>query len=89
MWHIHQLLNKDLETNNETLLCNGAVNIPLQQQSYCWKWCLLLSPCKGVIRKTTGATQSVESQPVKRRLGGWCEMATSLEVSPLRVEFCM
>jgi hypothetical protein len=23
----------------------------------------------------------VESQPVKRRLGGWCEMAANLEVS--------
>jgi hypothetical protein len=36
---------------------------------------------KGVIRKTIWATQSVESQPVKRRLGGWCEMAASLRVS--------
>jgi hypothetical protein len=42
-----------------------------------------------VIRKTTGTTQLFESQPVKRRLGGWCEMAASLGVSQLRVEFCM
>jgi hypothetical protein len=45
----------------------------------------ILCPCKGVIRKTIGATQFVESQPVKRRLGGWCEMAASQEVSQLRV----
>jgi hypothetical protein len=33
--------------------------------------------------------QRVENQPVKRRLGGWCEMAASLGVScQLRVEFC-
>jgi hypothetical protein len=33
---------------------------------------------------------SAESQAVKGRLGGWCEMATSLGVScPLRDEFCM
>jgi hypothetical protein len=32
---------------------------------------------------------SVESQPVKRRLGGWCEMAASQGVScQLRVGFC-
>jgi hypothetical protein len=34
---------------------------------------------------TTVATQLVESQPVKRRLGGWCEMAVSLGVSQLSV----
>jgi hypothetical protein len=32
-------------------------------------------------------TQLVESRAMKRRLGGWCEMATSLGVSWLRVEF--
>jgi hypothetical protein len=36
-----------------------------------------------------GASQlSVESPPMKRRLGGWCEMAASLGVSELRPEFC-
>jgi hypothetical protein len=43
----------------------------------------MLGPCKGVIRKTDRATQLVESQPVKRRLGGWCEMAASPGVSQL------
>jgi hypothetical protein len=43
----------------------------------------MLGPCKGVIRKTNGATQLVESQPVKRRPGGWCEMTASQEVSQL------
>jgi hypothetical protein len=28
----------------------------------------------------TGASQLVESQSVKRRVGGWCEMAASLAV---------
>jgi hypothetical protein len=28
---------------------------------------------------------SVESRPVKRRLGGWCEMATSLGFSQFRI----
>jgi hypothetical protein len=35
------------------------------------------------------ATQLVESQPVKRRVGGWCEMAPSQGVSrQLRVQLC-
>jgi hypothetical protein len=29
---------------------------------------------------TIGATQLVENQPVKRRLGGWFEMASSLGI---------
>jgi hypothetical protein len=29
------------------------------QYKYCWKRCFLLGPCKGVIRKITGATESV------------------------------
>jgi hypothetical protein len=33
-----------------------------------------------------GATQLVESQPVKRRLGGWCETAACLAV--VRVVGC-
>jgi hypothetical protein len=50
-------------------------------------------PRPGVILKTTGATQwadkssvreavkkRVESQPVKWRLGGWCEMALTQAV---------
>jgi hypothetical protein len=40
-----------------------------------------------IIAKGLWATQLVESQPVKRRLGGSCEMAASLEVSQLRVDF--
>jgi hypothetical protein len=59
VWRIDSLLGKDLETNSETttVAINGAVNMPLQQYSYCWKRCFLLDPCKGIIRKTIGATQ--------------------------------
>jgi hypothetical protein len=55
--------------------------------------CCPHGPYRGVIRKTNGVTQvssvrglnkrvsdsseSVGSQAVKRRLGGWCEMAAS------------
>jgi hypothetical protein len=31
--------------------------MPTQQQSYFWKRCFLLKPCKVVMRKTIGATQ--------------------------------
>jgi hypothetical protein len=47
---------------------------------YLSETCFLIVPCKVVIRKTIGVTRSVESQPVKRRLGGWCAMAASLGV---------
>jgi hypothetical protein len=36
-----------------------------------------------VIRKITG--DSVEIQPVKRRLGAWCEMAASVAVVSLEL----
>jgi hypothetical protein len=36
---------------------------------------------KVIIRKRVGSIQLVKSQSLKRRLGGWCEMATSLGVS--------
>jgi hypothetical protein len=36
--------------------------------------------------RTTGATLPAESQPVKRRQGGRCEMTASLGVSRLSVE---
>jgi hypothetical protein len=40
-------------------------------------------------RYTRSCQLSVESQPVKRRLGIWYEMAASLGVScQLRIEFC-
>jgi hypothetical protein len=48
------------------------------------KWgCFLCGLCRGVKKNTTGEIQfscqlSVESQPVKRRLGGGCEMDASL-----------
>jgi hypothetical protein len=35
----------------------------------------------------TPAEESVVSQSVKRRLRGWCEMATSLGVSQLKQQF--
>jgi hypothetical protein len=38
----------------------------------------LCGPCRGVTLTTIAAIQSVESQSVKRRLGGWYEMAASL-----------
>lgn len=25
----------------QLLLCNGVLNTPLQQQSYCWNWCYM------------------------------------------------
>jgi hypothetical protein len=54
---------QQLDYNNE----NGGV--------FCVIHC---DPNQGVILKTFEATQSVEILPVKRGLGGWCEMATSL-----------
>jgi hypothetical protein len=48
-----------------SFLGNGSINtfprqrIRMQQQRYCWKRCFLFSPCKGVIRKKYGATESV------------------------------
>jgi hypothetical protein len=41
------------------------------------KQCFRCGPLRGVILKTS-YQWSGESQPVKRRLGGWCEMDTSL-----------
>jgi hypothetical protein len=56
----------------------------------------LCGPSLRVTLRTADATQLVESQPVKRRLGNSCDMAASLGVSyqsagsyQLRVEFCM
>jgi hypothetical protein len=45
--------------------------------------CFLCGPCRGVKKKIIGAIQfscqlSVESQTLKRRLGGWYEIAASL-----------
>jgi hypothetical protein len=41
----------------------------MQQQRYCWKQCFLLSPCKGVIRKTNGATKFTSvREAVKNKL---------------------
>jgi hypothetical protein len=87
MWRLDLLLGKYLETNKTSAIAiqwHGK-----QQLSYCWKKCFILGPCKEVIRKTTGVTQLVESQPVKRRLRRWYEMVASLRPSQLRVGFCM
>lgn len=40
----------------------------MQQRRYCWKWCLLLGPCRGVIRRTIEARKdSWEGAGVQRR----------------------
>jgi hypothetical protein len=79
LWYIDPLLGKNLETNNEIsdlFLRNGSVNTFLENEMHTtihlqWKRsCFLCGPCLGVKKKTIGADQlSVESQPVKRRLG--------------------
>jgi hypothetical protein len=62
----------------ENVLCNpllGSCN------SWTTEWkrvCCICDSCREVILKTTGVSQLVESKPVKRRLGGWYEMAASL-----------
>jgi hypothetical protein len=43
--------------------------------------CFLHDPCGEVVLMSIGAIQLVESQPVERRLGGWCELAASLGIS--------
>jgi hypothetical protein len=44
---------------------------------------------QGRLRRDGAVVQcSAESQPVNRRLGGWCEMVASLRPSLLRQEFC-
>jgi hypothetical protein len=54
---------------------------PIARQLQQWKWgCFLYGLCRGVILKIVRVTQSVESQPVKRRLGALCEMAASMVV---------
>jgi hypothetical protein len=45
----------------DPLLGNGAVNTPLQRQSYCWKRCFLYGPWRVVMLKTIGAIQLVVS----------------------------
>jgi hypothetical protein len=71
----------------KTVLCN-----PLLGSCNSWTTTMemgvfLCGPCQGVILKTAEVTQLVKSHPVKRRLGGWCEMATSLGVSQLSVSW--
>jgi glucose-6-phosphate dehydrogenase assembly protein OpcA len=39
--------------------------------------CFLRGPCREVISKMIFITESVDAQAVKRRLGGWREMAAS------------
>jgi hypothetical protein len=36
------------------LLGNGSVNTFAYNNSYCWKRCFILGPCKGIIRKIFG-----------------------------------
>jgi hypothetical protein len=65
----------------ETMLWNpllAAATVGIQEWNRKYFLC---GPCRGVILETTVATQSIESQSVKRRLGGWCEMAASPAVS--------
>jgi hypothetical protein len=66
LWRIDALLTKYLERNNETKV--AALQRRGKHNSYRWKRCFLLGPCKGVIRKTIEATQSVESEEKTRRL---------------------
>jgi hypothetical protein len=55
------------EPEKQPLLANDSETrfvsrqwICMQQQGYCWKRCFLLGPSKGVIRKTIGATETVQ-----------------------------
>jgi hypothetical protein len=78
------LLGKDLETNIEARAAamqrrgkHASTTIELLVETVFSTRSVLR-----IIRRIIGATQlSVESQSVKRRLGGWCEMATSLGVT--------
>jgi hypothetical protein len=41
-------------------------------------------PTRGYIKRTPIELQSLERQAVKRRLGGWCEMAARLRICQLK-----
>jgi hypothetical protein len=45
-----------------------------------YELCFLRGPCREVMNETRFRVLLIESQSVKRRLGGWCEMAASLGV---------
>jgi hypothetical protein len=86
--------NIHARNNRTTGLCNpflnnGSINkFPRKRDAQSStvtvkRGCFLCGPCQGVKKKTKGTIQfscqlSVESLPVKRRLGGWCEMTASL-----------
>jgi hypothetical protein len=92
LWCTDPLLGKYLETNNETTAIamqlpgkHASTTIVLLSETVFRTW----SVQRGY-KEDSWSELSAESQPVKRRLGGWCEMATSLGVSfQLRDEFCM
>jgi hypothetical protein len=91
LWHIDPLLGKDLETNNETTATamqrcskHASTTIELLSEMVFCTWFIHRG-----YKEDSWSELSVESQPVKRRLGGWCEIATSLGFScQLRDEFC-
>jgi hypothetical protein len=90
LWHIDLFLGNDCETykkktatarqhilnkqwlnyNNKGTVGNGVF------YSVRAKW--------GYITRTPAELQLIESHSVKRRLGGWCEMAASLGASQLK-----
>jgi hypothetical protein len=79
LWRTDPLLGKDLETDNETT----AVAMLRRGKHASTTIELLLETvfsARSLQRETIGATQLAESQSVKRRLGGWCEMVGSLRV---------
>jgi hypothetical protein len=70
------------------LLGNGSVNMfPLQQtdvQKRNGVFCVVLAEMFRQRTRIELSQLSVESQAVKKRPGGWCEMAANLEVSQLK-----
>jgi hypothetical protein len=87
LWRIEPLPDKDLEINNETRA------VAMQRRGkHASTTELLLETVFSTRSVQMGykedKTQSTESQPVKRRVGGRCEMAASLGVSQLTVVFC-
>jgi hypothetical protein len=86
--HINPVLGKDFEINNETT----ADGMQRRGKHASTTTELLLETVFTIRSVQRGykeeKIQSVESQPVKRRLGSWCEMAASLGVTQLRAEFC-
>jgi hypothetical protein len=76
------LLGKDLETNNETTVVAMQQHgkHPSATMELLLQTVFSTRSMQRGYEEDNWVTKLVESQPVKRRLGGWYEMVTSLPV---------